>query len=48
MVLGDNVKIDTKLVEDKYKTGTGEVLRLGLRLVVYLLEDFRVSVVAGL
>ena len=29
MVHGDNVTIDTKLVEDKYKTGTGEVLRLG-------------------
>ena len=29
MVHGDNVTIDTNLVEDKYKTGTGEVLRLG-------------------
>ena len=29
MVHGDNVTIDTKLVEDKYKTGTGEVLRQG-------------------
>ena len=28
MVHGDNVTIDTNLVEDKYKTGTGEVLRL--------------------
>ena len=29
MVHGDNVTIDTNLVEDKYKTGTGKVLRLG-------------------
>ena len=29
MVHGDNVTMDTKLVEDKDKTGTGEVLRLG-------------------
>ena len=28
-VHGDNVTMDTKLVEDKDKTGTGEVLRLG-------------------
>ena len=29
MVHGDNVTMDTTLVEDKDKTGTGEVLRLG-------------------
>ena len=32
MVHGDNVTIDTNLVEDKYKTGTGEVLRLGQKI----------------